>query len=881
MHNVDLNSQVNIDMRKPSPLLTDVNAFLKDSKQKTQKNSIQNLEHREIPDKWSKKFDSVNVASISVLPESTQHAAIDGQDKKRVSDAIMLLLSASRENWNTLCRKYSWIAHYHTSPPDELFPGNTNLNYQFRSLQYRIAVEVEPEYAPNILEIWDNETKPHEPNQAYLLSRLLLATQALRYDQVPLSPKRLIDYLQHIVETIENHKDVGTEYYNAYGNINVNEFGFSNYYSFLFSFIYVRPDINSVFLNDLFDVLDQLDPRIRSLVLADFEEYNIDCRILIEGIYLHEEKQEKPDYSTCLEVYDKVIEKSLKWDYPHIASLAARSKAIIHDEYLEDPNTAHKIYEEFKQNVTTLPVIEEGQAFVYLRQENYQGALNIYERILPDWHKTTERFGVGPLEEYCRAAKCAANLDDWKRAATLFSEGAKKAEQIENTNRYIGAYADAGFAYFKAGNMMECINYLQLALLKFEGLPTNITDIQYFTLKKRVEHTILWLFIIWCEEEINTSNFCEPLIGFCSDETTNKEIMKLPDCPIGYSWYYLSQIEYRFGHQSTVFKHALQTTDREEYPILNYWLSLLEVQYDFRSKTLENLPQRIYQLARVFSTLKEHQQNDKGAADKETYSISNSDLFQFASIEIINSVFIAAIMVLIKTNINIRVMLNTWRVNSSELPIRNHIHTTLDQIESILFGDYDKSLAIMNTYDEVDHKKLAASLKIMFHNGVSLEDLLLAHTYISSTLMDSPWKELIEKDLAVQLSSKWLEKVKFRAKLKSPNLTVPQIERVCNSSDTGRKKIGQILLAVHQAVSVKVALSPEFFDHFRAWTESEQKSEPEIGKNLAAQRLVKAMEKPPYLTDEDIDALNQSIREGKIPMKFDSPFATDESETNE
>jgi len=48
-------------------------------------------------------------------------------------------------------------------------------------------------------------------------------------------------------------------------------------------------------------------------------------------------------------------------------------------------------------------------------------------------------------------------------------------------------------------------------------------------------------------------------------------------------------------------------------------------------------------------------------------------------------------------------------------------------------------------------------------------------------------------------------------------------------------------------------------------------------KNPAAQRLIKAMERPPHLTDEDIEALNQSIKEGEIPIKFDSPFDSDET----
>ncbi len=57
--------------------------------------------------------------------------------------------------------------------------------------------------------------------------------------------------------------------------------------------------------------------------------------------------------------------------------------------------------------------------------------------------------------------------------------------------------------------------------------------------------------------------------------------------------------------------------------------------------------------------------------------------------------------------------------------------------------------------------------------------------------------------------------------------------------------------------------------------------EKPIKKNAAAQRLIKAMEKPPHLTDEDIEVLNQSIKEGEIPISFDSPFDLDEDEENE
>ena len=91
-------------------------------------------------------------------------------------------------------------------------------------------------------------------------------------------------------------------------------------------------------------------------------------------------------------------------------------------------------------------MIEEAQAVVYFNQKRYQEALNIYECILPEWNPSSEQLHVGPLEEYRRAAICAAYLDDWKKAACFFEEGANKTQKIENTERYIGLYADAGFA---------------------------------------------------------------------------------------------------------------------------------------------------------------------------------------------------------------------------------------------------------------------------------------------------------------------------------------------------------------------------------------------------------------------------------------------------
>ena len=130
--------------------------------------------------------------------------------------------------------------------PKNYFPGDAFVNQLFRSLQYRIAVEVKPELVPKILQIWDKETKPYEPRQSYLLSRLMLTTQALRYNQVLLPAKKMVGYLKEMIDIRDSDKEIWEKYLNSMGQLKEYNIKKSNFFSFLFSFIYARPPIYAV-----------------------------------------------------------------------------------------------------------------------------------------------------------------------------------------------------------------------------------------------------------------------------------------------------------------------------------------------------------------------------------------------------------------------------------------------------------------------------------------------------------------------------------------------------------------------------------------------------------------------------------------------------------
>ena len=734
-----------------------------------------------------------------------------GENRKGLTTVISGLITESQDNWKIISKEFSFLTPMKIDLPEELFIGDAFVKYLIRFLQYRIAAKVKPKFAPKILEIWDKETRTQQQNQGYQLLRRMLVMEALRYNQVLLPAKQMVDYLQEAIEITDSDAELQEIHSNFMEQLGEHKTDKSSVFSILFSFVYTRPPIYAPFLRDLIDALNELQPETRTLLLTDFEDDNIEPRLLIDGVWLAEANREEPDWISCLQVFDKVIEKAIAWNYPHFAAAAARGKAIIHDEKLDDPDTAHKILEDISSKVGQLPIIEEERALVYFRQEHYKDALSIYERILRGWNPPSEQLSIGPLEEYRRAAICAAQLGDWEKAAAFFEEGAKRTQKIENSERYIGLYADAGFARFKAGNPLDSIKLLNLALQKFKTIPQDNTDVKYFTLKERLVYTMRW--IVAPNPENYTSEPEALPAGFCSNPDTDEKVLDLPDSPIGEAWGHLARIEYKFGGSTTAFERALQITDRNVYPVLNASLSLLEIQYDFRNKTFDNLPQRICQLVRTFVSMQKHNQSGKGIGEKGIYSISIPDLLKVASVETISSILVLALLTQLLTGQNREEVLSTWRANSAEQPIKDNIFATLDLIESRLSGGENNALTILKTQKNKPEERLVAALKVVQNKETVPGDLLYAHTFITTSLIGKTWEGFAIMDLAKLLSVQWKEKIG-----EIPIKAVAELEKACNNKETGKKKIGQILLAASQSVSGKVP--PEVLQRFRIWADN-------------------------------------------------------------
>ena len=297
-----------------------------------------------------------------------------------------------------------------------------------------------------------------------------------------------------------------------------------------------------------------------------------------------------------------------------------------------------------------------------------------------------------------------------------------------------------------------------------------------------------------------------------------------------------------------MLEHTLRILDRDAYPALSSLLATLKIQYDFRNKTFNELPERIQQLADASDSVQNHEQSGTGIEEHGVNSIPIANLPNFGSVQNIISILGSSLLVRLRTSNNVQDMLVIWRSKSSALPIKENLIVALDLIESMLSKDLSNALTIMHSQNSGHENRLAATLKIVHSIQTSPDNLFYAHVLITTALIGNLWEDFVVLDLAELLSAQWLEKIKFPAMLKTPMITVPLIEQACKGSDTGKKKIGKILLAAHQAISLSVPSTT--LQQFRSWTEAipEQKHEPKTGQNPIAQQIITAMEKPPHLT---------------------------------
>ena len=121
-----------------------------------------------------------------------------GRSAETVLNIIVGLKNTPKEFKKSIAYNLSWLIPFSPDNIKAFFPDNRFVHFLLGLFQFQIAAEIEPETAPQLVEVLIQELIPFEPRKAYLIQRLLFAMEVLIKIEVKISPKRLIPLIIEI-----------------------------------------------------------------------------------------------------------------------------------------------------------------------------------------------------------------------------------------------------------------------------------------------------------------------------------------------------------------------------------------------------------------------------------------------------------------------------------------------------------------------------------------------------------------------------------------------------------------------------------------------------------------------------------------------------------
>ncbi|CCD98879.1 hypothetical protein BRAS3809_2270008 [Bradyrhizobium sp. STM 3809] len=299
-------------------------------------------------------------------------------------------------------------------------------------------------------------------------------------------------------------------------------------------------------LQRAFDSLDTATPAQRAALLGDVSDMPGDAGYIVNHAWLEESKREPADWPAHLKAYARMAEQANSWGYRDLALRCHVARGIILDEYLKDADTALQALDQAEALLGNDPALDRARAKIFFRRKDHEAALRLF------------RSNAGEMDRQDRAARsymlreagiCAAELSQWAEAREWFAaarEAAGSALSPSVKLMAVGLRADEALAAFKAGDVIAALRGLDVALNELASIDPATSIVAGYR-HRVVRHSILWLFGQATATPVQVGDESTMMVpGMCS----NPEPADLSDLPLGsidYARYLLVQAEIASG----------------------------------------------------------------------------------------------------------------------------------------------------------------------------------------------------------------------------------------------------------------------------------------------------------------------------------------------
>jgi hypothetical protein len=740
------------------------------------------------------------------------HGLLGEVEDALVAAARLGLNEIDEVNAKWVYQYIDWFILCNTENGKKLYPENDFINFMLRQLQFEAASKLKPEKAVQIADIierefneWDEESNIISTKKSAVL---LFLTKIVFHINVPFPIKQAFARTVQLIALLEdkNFFPSHPQYQQEFERVSEKLLDPA-------PFIYPLP-ARCRTADDVIEfltVLAESDLPESHPIWKLFRNSYYVAGILVDAIWLRESKLEAPDWNSCLEKLDWVIQYAIDNNVDSIGVDAYIGKAIIYQEYLKETEQAFSILDEAEHIfANSKTYVQDYRAKVFYFQKQYEKALDIWKEVLP---RISEDINSTRANSFRDAEFCAVNLNRWNEASefALMGERAYRLQgmgDLSNDNLHdktpnvtsLGYRADYAFAEWKKGNKKTSITEFFNILEGFKYLPDPKDDIRVNLLYKRIGHTIGWLSYITSPSKNNSElgeTLFEPTPTCFTNQQISDEIRNtindLPLLPFTNLKYLLAILEHRLKIGNNIFKDFEKEINNSKSAHAHIGYLDLDIKHSIRELNVGNLIAQIVDYC----------------AELEQYAAFTGNKIENLNREGVIRGFLSATLIIAVMEQKIDLLpLNKWKQDiNTYLPGSTYLLQILDCIEELINSDTVYCIKCLIDAEEIIEKRAIAAVILSNIQVLDAETRFYANSLLLTSGILKNIEEEVRDYIEEMIVEGWVTTVKLqRFSLISPQIYADRILSACNDKTImGITKAGKVLFEARNSVRVKLS----------------------------------------------------------------------------
>jgi tetratricopeptide (TPR) repeat protein len=660
-----------------------------------------------------------------------------------------------------IAQSIAWVAFIKTDPCVRIFPESSSLNWMLRLLQFQVAMSLESDGAPAIVDCLDQETTFEQMGDGYRLARFLFLTQTLAAIPVELSPAKLLYLIGEAEKTKVALLEAGEgAVVKSFEAILVGlSYGSSGLVARLFLFVAARCN-GPQFLENLMSALRGADDSLRSQFSDFIVHHQTDGRLLMDRVWLEEEKRSDPDWERCVAAFESAASYGRAFGVEELIDLAVRAIMIVTDEYLNDRARALRAFESigaYRENPGHVLIDEYAQLLT--NDGQHLEALKLWARILPNWEIQQGSPDSLPAFARRRAAVAAARAGILDQSSRYFQEGASQASIAGELVLSAGMVADAAFVEWKRGRADDAIALFTDVLQRLDQMPNTKDELTSFKLRKLTGQMLNHIRSA-CVGVVTEDSYAPP-IGSASDLDASDRLRELPITSPDMLWLSLVQAEAALGTPPRAFELVNDRLARSRIPAVTWFLAEVHIIHKLRSRDLSNLPNIAERYSDVYNVLVSIRDAGGSGVDPAEPDLEYMGKRDQAD-ALAPQVLFTGLISVIGSGQQIDPVLTIWRDACEGLRLREKLTEWIGLAEQPFSLDMTHADAVMRAGEKSRDERILAALKVASDDDIDVESLFYSHVTITTAIAETTVRTIAAEHLSEIVSRQWREKTNVR-----------------------------------------------------------------------------------------------------------------------